>query len=48
MVVYFVQGVIGLSALARTFFLKDSLGLSPAEVASLQVRAKTRTAARAL
>ncbi len=48
MVVYFVQGVIGLSALARTFFLKDSLGLSPAEVASLQVRAKTRTDARAL
>ena len=47
MVVYFVQGVIGLSALARTFFLKDSLGLSPAEVASLQVRQDQHGRARA-
>ena len=31
-VVYFVQGVLGLAALARTYFMKDTLGLSPAEV----------------
>ncbi|GBG66036.1 hypothetical protein CBR_g55014, partial [Chara braunii] len=33
--VYFVQGVIGLSKLAVTFFLKDDLGLDPAEAAIL-------------
>jgi folate/biopterin transporter len=33
--VYFVQGALGLSHLAVSFFLKDRLGLSPAEVASL-------------
>ena len=33
MVVYFVQGALGLAALARTYFLKDQLGLSPAEQA---------------
>ena len=31
MVVYFVQGALGLAALARTYFLKDQLGLAPAE-----------------
>ena len=46
MVVYFVQGVLGLSALARTFFLKDALSLSPAEVASLQARAQQGPRAR--
>jgi folate/biopterin transporter len=33
--VYFVQGALGLSHLAVSFFLKDRLSLSPAEVASL-------------
>jgi len=33
--VYFVQGALGLAQLAVSFFLKDDLGLSPAEVASL-------------
>jgi len=33
--VYFVQGALGLSALARTFFFKDQLGLSPAESAAI-------------
>ena len=33
--VYFVQGVIGLSSLATTFYLKDSLKLDPAEVATV-------------
>jgi folate/biopterin transporter len=33
--VYFVQGALGLAHLAVSFFLKDRLGLSPAEVASL-------------
>lgn len=33
--VYFVQGILGLSRLAVSFFLKDDLGLSPAEVAAL-------------
>jgi len=36
MTVYFVQGSLGLAALARTFYFKDTLGLSPAEVAALQ------------
>eukprot|EP01031_Cornospumella_fuschlensis_P039833 gene39833-48502_t len=31
LLVYFVQGALGLSRLAVTFFLKDQLGLSPAE-----------------
>lgn len=33
--VYFVQGILGLSRLAVSFFLKDDLALSPAEVAAL-------------
>lgn len=33
--VYFVQGILGLSRLAVSFFLKDELALSPAEVAAL-------------
>ena len=32
---YFVQGILGLSNLAVSFFLKDDLGLGPAEVAAL-------------
>jgi folate/biopterin transporter len=35
LVVYFVQGAISLARLAVSFFLKDQLGLSPAEVAAL-------------
>jgi len=35
LLVYFVQGILGLSRLAVTFFLKDNLGLSPAETAAL-------------
>jgi hypothetical protein len=30
--VYFVQGILGLSRLAVSFFLKDDLHLDPAEV----------------
>ena len=33
--VYFVQGILGLPRLAVSFFLKDDLGLTPAEVAAL-------------
>jgi folate/biopterin transporter len=33
--VYFVQGILGLARLAVSFFLKDDLSLSPAEVAAL-------------
>ena len=33
--VYFVQGILGLARLAVSFFLKDDLGLNPAEVAAL-------------
>jgi folate/biopterin transporter len=33
--VYFVQGILGLARLAVSFFLKDDLGLSPAQVAAL-------------
>ena len=33
--VYFVQGILGLARLAISFFLKDDLGLSPAQVAAL-------------
>jgi folate/biopterin transporter len=35
LVVYFVQGILGLARLATSFFLKDDLGLSPAEVAAI-------------
>lgn len=34
-IIYFVQGAMAISQLAVSFFLKDDLGLSPAEVASL-------------
>ena len=33
--VYFVQGILGLARLAVSFFLKDDLSLSPAEVSAL-------------
>jgi folate/biopterin transporter len=33
--VYFVQGILGLARLAVSFFLKDDLGLTPAQVAAL-------------
>lgn len=33
--VYFVQGILGLASLAVSFFLKDDLVLSPAEVAAM-------------
>lgn len=33
--VYFVQGILGLSRLAVSFFLKDDLAMSPAETAAL-------------
>jgi folate/biopterin transporter len=33
--VYFVQGALGLAHLAVSFFLKDELGLGPAEVSSM-------------
>ena len=36
MTVYFVQGVLGLASLARTYYLKDTLHVSPAELAALQ------------
>jgi len=35
LMVYFVQGVVGLARLAVSFFLKDELGLSPAQVSAL-------------
>ncbi|MEM1239839.1 MAG: folate/biopterin family MFS transporter [Cyanobacteria bacterium P01_H01_bin.26] len=35
LLVYFVQGILGLARLAVSFFLKDDLHLSPAEVAAL-------------
>jgi folate/biopterin transporter len=35
LIVYFVQGILGLARLAVSFFLKDDLGLSPAQVAAL-------------
>lgn len=35
LLVYFVQGILGLARLGLTFFLKDDLGLSPAETAAL-------------
>lgn len=33
--VYFVQGILGLARLAISFFLKDELGLTPAQVSAL-------------
>ncbi len=39
--IYFVQGILGISRLAVSFFLKDNLGLSPAEVAALMGVAAT-------
>jgi folate/biopterin transporter len=33
--IYFVQGILGLARLAISFFLKDELGLTPAQVAAL-------------
>lgn len=33
--IYLVQGILGLARLAVSFFLKDDLGLTPAEVAAL-------------
>merc|ERR1711871_12098 len=35
LLVYFVQGAIGLAGLARSFFLKDQLGLDPASSAAI-------------
>jgi folate/biopterin transporter len=35
LLVYFVQGILGLARLAVSFFLKDDLGLAPAEVSAL-------------
>jgi len=35
LLVYFVQGILGLARLAISFFLKDELGLTPAEVSAL-------------
>ncbi|MGF1537676.1 MAG: folate/biopterin family MFS transporter [Elainellaceae cyanobacterium] len=35
LLVYFVQGILGLAQLAVSFFLKDDLGLSPTQVAAL-------------
>lgn len=35
LLVYFVQGILGLARLAVSFFLKDELALSPAEVSAL-------------
>ncbi|MBR8840221.1 MAG: folate/biopterin family MFS transporter [Stigonema ocellatum SAG 48.90 = DSM 106950] len=33
--IYFVQGILGLARLAVSFFLKDDLGLNPAQVSAL-------------
>lgn len=35
LIVYFVQGILGLARLAVSFFLKDDLALNPAEVSAL-------------
>lgn len=35
LMVYFVQGILGLARLAVSFFLKDELGMSPVEVSAL-------------
>lgn len=34
LLIYFVQGILGLARLAVSFFLKDELGMSPAEVSA--------------
>jgi hypothetical protein len=34
--VYFVQGILGLSRLALSFFFKDDLGVEPAQVCAAQ------------
>ena len=36
MTIYFVQGAIGLSRLAVTYFMKDSLNITPSELAAIQ------------
>ncbi|MBW4486847.1 MAG: folate/biopterin family MFS transporter [Trichocoleus desertorum ATA4-8-CV12] len=35
LLVYFVQGIVGLARLAISFFLKDELGIGPAQVSAL-------------
>ena len=35
LIVYFVQGILGLARLAVSFFLKDDIALSPAEVSAM-------------
>lgn len=35
LLVYFVQGILGLARLAVSFFLKDDLGMTPAEVSAM-------------
>lgn len=35
LLVYFVQGILGLARLAVSFFLKDEIGINPAEVSAL-------------
>lgn len=35
LMVYFVQGILGLARLAVSFFMKDELGLSPAQMSAL-------------
>src|SRR4028119_53312 len=35
LLVYFVQGILGLARLAVSFFLKDDLGLSPVQVSAM-------------
>ncbi|NJL84879.1 MAG: folate/biopterin family MFS transporter [Leptolyngbyaceae cyanobacterium SM1_1_3] len=35
LLVYFVQGIVGLTRLAVSFFLKDDIGLTPAELSAL-------------
>src|ERR687885_781858 len=35
LMVYFVQGILGLARLSVSFFLKDELALSPAQVSAL-------------
>ncbi|MEG4225268.1 folate/biopterin family MFS transporter [Microcoleus sp. N9_B2] len=35
LLIYFVQGILGLARLAVSFFLKDDLGMTPAEVSAM-------------
>ena len=35
LLIYFVQGILGLARLAVSFFLKDELGMTPAEVSAM-------------